>query len=543
MRIRRGPHVKFRIRHHGRPACTRWILVCVLGLLFVPPSVSAQTLEDLFRPQLPVTHYVVLLDTSGSMRPYFAGVAGSLRQFLSSLKSPDTVTVIRFDTTWVRLCTGTAGEIVVDACAPDRVEFGRHTDIGAALRQGLAEAERSTADILILLFLTDGKHEPPPFSQYPGLAGQAWTELERKGYRLAQQREIFGFAVGLRQYADVALLRRVLPPDRTQVINLSAPGLLQGQLDAIRAKIRQRRLASAVREELRKGRVAINPAGPPRIVGERLIAPYGVRSEYSRLPVRFRLRTIEGRPDARVSLPSGAATTLEPGKAVPLEVFLPVPTSAKWRVGKTVERWEEALTLVPEAAFVHEREIQALGITPAVRVAGTSQTLNVSRQAGIAVTFLGGLLAGVIMVAWGRRRWLSIPPPSAYGVLQLPASNQSYAIEVFRKPVVTLGGPEGDVALPGASEPRATIQARRQQGWDSLVVIPASIGAQVGDRWVVPGQEEALEQEVVHVQTGGVEVVLSEVGPRRAPSAQWGPMAVLLAGLAVGLVVLHRFGP
>jgi hypothetical protein len=500
------------------------------------------------------------------MKPHFAAVAGPLRQFISSLKPPDTLTVVRFDTTWVRLCEGLAGEVPVDTCVPDRVEFGRHTDIGAALRQGLAELERSKADILILLFLTDGRHEPPPFSHFPSLVGQAWTDLERGGRRIAREREVFGFVVGLQQYADVALLRRLLPPDRTEVFSLSDPRLLRDRLDAISAKIRRRRLAFAVREELRKGQLVFDQTGQARIAGDRLIVPYSVKSEYAHLPVRFRLDRIEGVPGARVAPQPGQAVTLEPGRSLPFEVALPSPTFGKWRVGKTVERWSAQLALHPDVEFLDAQEVRALGITPSARVRGVSQSVAFGQEVGISVLFLAGLPVSVLLLALGGRRWLSVPAPSVYGILRISSARDTreegrYRLDEFGKSSVRVGGQEGDIpirevlapameqgregdaTLPRGPGIEMAIEVRRQRGWDSLVVIPSAAGVQVGDRWVVEGQEEGLEQEVVSVRAGGLDLVLSEVGPRRAPSPRLGLMVALVAAVVAGMAVLFRLAP
>jgi hypothetical protein len=535
-------------------------------VLFGAPAASAQTLQDRFRLKPPVAHYVVLLDTSGSMKPYFTTVTGALRQFLASLRAPDTIAVLRFDTTWIRLCAGPAGQVDLSTCVPDRVEFGKYTDIGAALQQGIAELQRSAAEILVLLFLTDGRHDPPPFSKYPGLVGPAWTDLERQGNELARRREVLGFAIGLQRYADVALLRRALPPDRTEVVSLAGPGLLQSRLDEIRMRIQRRRLAFAVREELKKGGVTIARAGEPRLVDERLVVPYTVTSQYVHLPVRFRLDRIEGHPAARASIAAGPPAALQPGKTVSFDVGLPAPTFKRWRVGKAVERWAVQLVFHPEVGFLDAQEIRTLGIEPSVRVGGTTQSVAFAQQVGISLLFLAGLPLSALLLALGGRRWLSVPAPSVYGILQISSvgdarEEKRYRLDEFGKASVKVGGQEGDIPVREVLAPRTeqgregeagrprgpgvemTIEVRRWRGWDSLVVIPSAAGVQVDDRWLVQGREEALEQEVVRVRAGGLDLILSEVGPRRAPSPRWGVMVALAAVVAAGMAVLYRFAP
>jgi len=497
------------------------------------------------------------------MKPHFSFVTGALRRFLSSVRPPDAVTVLRFDSTWIRLCAGRAGQIDLNTCVPDQVEFGNYTDIGAALREGIAELQGSSADILILLFLTDGRHAPPPFSRYSGIVGPAWTELEREGSELARQREVLGFAIGLQRYTDVALLRRALPPDRTEVVSLADPGLLQSRLDQIRMRIQRRRLAFAVREELDKGRVSIAPAGEPRLVGAGLVVPYTVTSQYAHLPVRFGLGGIEGHRAARATFPPGPPLlTLQPGDTVSFDVGLPAPIFKRWRVGKTSERWAIQLVFHPEAGFLDAEEIRTLGIEASVRVEGTSQPVTFGQEVGISILFLAGLPLSAILLTLGGRRWLSVPAPAVYGMLQISSVHHAteekrYQLDKFGKASVKVGGQDGDIPLvlrteqgregeaghPPGPGVGMTIEVRRMRGWDSLVVIPSGAGVQVGDRWLVQGQEEALKQEVVRVRAGSLDLILSEVGPRRSPSPRWGVMVALAAAVAAGMAALYRFAP
>jgi len=273
-----------------RYSAARLILACLLAVLFGAPAASAQTLQDRFRLKPSVAHYVVLLDTSGSMKPYFTTVTGALRQFLASVRAPDTIAVLRFDTTWIRLCAGPAGQVDLSTCVPDRVEFGKYTDIGAALQQGIAELQRSAAEILVLLFLADGRHDPPPFSRYPGLVGPAWTDLERQGNELARRREVRGFAIGLQRYADVALLRRALPPDRTEVVSLAGPGLLQSRLDEIRMRIQRRMSIETDRLPDVQGQGHDGSAHADNLVREALCELQGVRETVPEARLRLGIR-------------------------------------------------------------------------------------------------------------------------------------------------------------------------------------------------------------------------------------------------------------
>ncbi len=174
------------------------------------PAVTLDGVLDTLGVSEVPADYVVLLDTSGSMRKdgRWSTAVASVDAFVAALRPADTVTLITFAADPVVLLDhGSAGaaRAQVDRLpTPD----GPSTDIGAAIAAGLSGLDRaSAAGPSAVVILSDG--EDTATGAYDNETSPAWRTLVRTGQRLADH--VRGYAFPLGGTSGVERLGTVLP--------------------------------------------------------------------------------------------------------------------------------------------------------------------------------------------------------------------------------------------------------------------------------------------------------------------------------------------
>lgn len=262
----------------------------------VPASV--QDLLEVYGIASEPADFVVVIDTSGSMssgqNPPYPGVVSAFGQFTEAAGTGDVLSLITFDQVPNLRFQGplnTPEDRASAAASLPNDANGRSTDIGAALDATLTRLERpGSSEVQIVMFLTDGRHEPAPGSAFAQTSGPAWDALRERAERVAagHQLVVFGVGLGPEGSTDIGLLHQVFAG--TQVVSLPAdqlPAFFQEAVDRSRIE----RLRDPVGEELADGSVAavvteVGELGDPTRLTVRL------RSSYTHLPVRVELRGV-----------------------------------------------------------------------------------------------------------------------------------------------------------------------------------------------------------------------------------------------------------
>jgi hypothetical protein len=224
--------------------------ILVVGLPSSGPAAAA-TKQEIVRAlgvDRVSADYIVLVDNSGSvsdrgLRPQLRRAFGAL---LRALRPQDHLTLVLF-----------AGEpklVWDDRVGHDQPAIARaldaaprpDTDIGAAIAQALQTLERSGASsVATVILLTDGKHTPPPDSQFAGTTGPAWTQLADRVTRLPRRLRLSAYAIALAPDTDARLLRQVFGAT-TSVVSTPVSQLASLFVGRVRGQVETAKLEQAL---------------------------------------------------------------------------------------------------------------------------------------------------------------------------------------------------------------------------------------------------------------------------------------------------------
>jgi hypothetical protein len=523
-------------------------LFLVLTLLLVTwisppiPASASQRLEEKFQIGRPQSHYIVLLDTSGSMRPFFNQVLEAVRVLLQALPSDDILTIYRFDDFPIRLCN----DVIKKLGDPSNYlpkDVNRdpksRTEIGETFEKALNDIEASQASIFFVFFLTDGKEEPRVGSKFYTHHEESWAALARRGQKLAQQKEIWGYGLGLRRYTDVALLAKIISPERVEVITMRSPSELRGLIESLREKTRRRWLRSAVEKELESGFLELVQVKAPSAKRGKVQVAYAIRSTYPHLDVRpFNLGL--NIPDAKASLENPVSVPTM-GRSRSFTVSFGLPPYPRWRLGKKRIVGEKRLIFQATPAFVDAEEIKGLGLEPRVMLKGFETDASYSFSVGIPISFPVILIISIILGYLLIPRWTKLPPPEVFGTVSA-CGNPPEDLGLKHRGRVTIGGADQDICFPcltGAFE----IEVRREGSYDTLFLRPIQGQIQLGGRTLSPYAREKIQDNTVIVSVNGIDVTLTWVSPRRAPRRAYGKALGLGILLVVLNLIIWKVGP
>ncbi|MBP9824171.1 MAG: VWA domain-containing protein [Thermoanaerobaculia bacterium] len=254
-----------RLRQKTRPGQT---LFLALLLTLVCGTAGAESedlprLKQLFNLQDQRADYVLVVDTSKSMRPLWPAVKDGLRTFVRSLPEGDSVSFVFFadEASNTRILPRKIAEgeraileqEVLRLGAPD----GQWTDLGRALDKAVVELSRPGANRLQFVFLlSDFAHDPAkgsPFAERDP-SGAQWSELASRRRLAGTGRISQTFAlllpIGSQVGRDLRLVETVLGP--TEAVNVTA-ATLEAWFERRRAEIERDKLRILIGEEIAHG--------------------------------------------------------------------------------------------------------------------------------------------------------------------------------------------------------------------------------------------------------------------------------------------------
>lgn len=430
------------------------------GTSTTPPGSLEQLLDRFDVARLPAD-FVVAIDTSGSMsegaQPPYPAVRDAYAQFVKAPTATDHLSLISFDTVPNLRFESTldSERQRTSALQLPNDATGQHTDIGAAIDGVLMQLERPNASaVQIVMFLTDGEHDPGPGSPYPSTSGAAWAALRDRAQRDAVGHELVVFGEGLPTggSTDIGLLRTVFP--RTQIVSLPPSQLPSFFQDAVlRARIE--RLRRPVQTEFDSGSVtsSLEVAGKLGRTTTLIVHP---TSAYEHLPVRVDVSGITV-TDATSGSPLPADIVSGPrsfviapdGQGPPLRIAVSTEFTPRGSVGShtQAESFQVALhateTVLPDQLLQ-----QLLGTQTAGKLQQPAGSVTARVTSGLSWTRLWTyvglvvLLLLILLLLYRRFVWL----PTLTGGLQtaeegfIPLHGKRTDVPDAKRPLVKTDG-------------------------------------------------------------------------------------------------------
>ncbi len=491
----------------------------------------------------PRAHHIVLLDTSGSMRPFFTQVLDAVRTLLQAFPVQDTLTVFQFDDFPRRLAGGKIESLDLAQALPAEAN-GQKTDIGNAFVKALDEIEQSGAEVVTLFFLTDGVEDLPDNSPFKTNHDAAWSTLTVRGMKACDGRELAAFGLGLKTRTDVGLLTKVFPSDHVEVVTLNNPAELRDKLQAMAEKVRHRWLKKAVGEELSRHSAKVVELSPMTREGGRFVARYAIESTYPHLPLSL--------VDVNVAENTGLPVWFEPappyevGPASPRVEFsviadIPQPGDYLWWKPRKQLEQETAYSVTLSSGFEDAEELARLGFTPEISfdtlAGGAADRITV----GSPKASFAALGIGPVLLLFAAVLWLRLPRPIVYGKVMVPGAGVIEAAQI-NKPVLKIGPNGSHVPVPDG-EGALELSVARQGGFDTISLKPVEGVICHNDEVLGLGSRKKIDSNTFDVFIGPVNVTLIGMSSRRAPRRGWKKVIFLAVLWLVILGVSYQWSP
>lgn len=459
---------------HRRAAWLRQLTAVALGLLLavalVIGSVTAladegdpTTLADLvavYDVGTVPADVLVVIDTSASMiqdgnPPPWPGVVRGYKALVNAVGPADRLGLITFDSTAAIRLDPEALRTDQDRATaikqlPKRPR-GQFTDIGTALEAAVSRLSRAgAAEIQTLVFITDGRHDPPPNSKYPSKSSPSWKPLERRGRALDRSRRsrlnVFGWGTGAASSTDVGLVRRVFP--NAQIMALP-PRQVPQFLESLATEVQRERVRPSAQSDLR-AQIQSTLAVPDELTAD-MEADLNLTNPRVGLPTNVSLRGLtvtEADGSSVDATVTPQQVRLAPGESAQISVTLHPRNTDHGRltIGEQTDSRDWTATVDADTAL--SAQLTSLLVTE--HLATEKQTVGRVSQPGVvdASTRYGlswtrflittAALALLIMAAVWALRWAFIPPTLA-GHIEDDAGNR----------LLRLSGKEAE--LPNAS--------------------------------------------------------------------------------------------
>jgi hypothetical protein len=412
--------------------CSWSIALIVTIVLLVPHVASAQepeTIDDLYElydiDNLPAD-FVVVLDTSGSMAfepdPPWVPNLEAVAALLESIPEGDHLSFLTFDSV---VTIQSVGEVEPDTSSevldglPD-VPRGDATDIGAGIDATLRRLDRARpSPVQVVIFLTDGLHNPPPGSPFPGDTTSApWEQLSTDAARLEASRDILAFGIGIEggEAVDISPLQGIFRV--TEIVNLP-PEQLTPFFEEILERTRIARLRSEIERDLQRVTFVGDVQPDLEIEGRRAIATVDVVWDDAKLPTSVRIDEVLATGPAgeryRARLVEGLPSTLSPGETASVKVEVELPDEEREvTFGQQTDPVDLDIVLQMSAEVEPRQVLTAgLGVDPTLAPIVASASPQGERVTGIP-WWVVGLLAGLLLLFtalfwWAYRRYLRLP--------------------------------------------------------------------------------------------------------------------------------------
>ena len=366
--------------------------------------------------------FVVVVDTSGSMsqgeNPPYPAVLGAYQSLVDSIPEGDNLSVLTFDSSPnLAFQGGISSESREQAKAALPAEArGKATDIGSAIDATLRRLERADAsDVQLVLFLTDGQHQPAAGSAYPGTSGPEWDALRARAQSVDASHDtlVLGVGLGDQGAGGIELLRQVFGNPE---INSLPPEQLP---DFFRESVRRSqvaRLATLVNEELANG-VEVTSGSSGRL-DDPMEVEVEIKSHLQKLPVDVTIAGVEvkdangdpveaeivGDRSLRIGPDGTAAVTVRMEPPVEDPGFKVPPVTEEDQFDVTLDATYQVL---PKDLLARVTATPTTGTVNGMHVGDASRTFG--RTIREVVTVLGILLLLALILLWLYRRFIQLP--------------------------------------------------------------------------------------------------------------------------------------
>lgn len=457
-------------------------------------------LYRLFNVKKVGAHVVVAVDTSLSMKDSFPVVKKALNAFSRTLRPQDTLTVIVFDNNSRRVYQGPGGSgSKLQAALPKKPNpKGNRTDIGEGVAAVIKELGDTGDRLPVVVFLTDGREDPPPASRFAGGHDRAWSELKEQVQGTPAAKQAFVHGIGLNNKTDIDKLRQVWPGIQPLTIN---PGELTSYFVRLKGQIRRERLRRELAKEFRNGRlvVSVDDANWGAVKsGTTFKRTVTIRSTFKKLPVELgvsgaswrNFQSITKGRSLETHLPQFEAKQrkllIKPGQTRRYTVDVRVPQlKGKWGL-RTEEKYRASMHLAMAGQSRDSQVISGLGVNPQVRFGGLNQTVWFYRPIGQSAYLLAALaLAALVVVAvfWrrailpaGRMLYRRMAAPPLFGRLAFSGAPSGeklprpLSLEQFGRRTI-LGG-RGKIPLKGkeVKEEHAELYTQWAEGEPKVMI-------------------------------------------------------------------------
>jgi len=463
----------------GQPSHATLIAALITTVLgFCAPVAGSSTLEEMFRSRSQKADYIIVIDRSGSMAPFWDVVMNGTADFVRALPDGDHVSIVLFD----REATSTAilprsvdgstraklDKELRSLPKPTGKASQAFTDLGGALAGVVDEIRRPGAPPLQFVFLfSDFVHEPAAASRYPRDPNAGpWREMARTAELARGDRAVSAFALQLPLGKDVGrdieLVRSILP--HLTVAPVVDRAALAEWFARRRAEIQREKLRVLVRQDVSRG-WAVEPAGvdalqfksqletiPLRFSLDRLTADGLVVVLEERGPIELPpSRSVTVRYRARESASVSGWKKLFDTRAAPVEdVRLGLAGSLELQPAAEIE---SALQLESRSAFDRVVDVRAT-----VHRGATPLPVQVSLAAGFCL---------LLVILY--RTWIRPPAPVASMVRRVlltevhgPYSEEIVLPRSRAREIVIGNGPESEVRSGLTAGPFAVCLASRK---------------------------------------------------------------------------------
>ncbi len=471
------------------------ILCLLFSFNFLSLFAQNNVLESLFGIERPKTKNFIIVDVSGSMRPYFHRVIQGLNVIPRALCAEDSVAIYKFATYPGRICGKRANEISIGDFPETYAKGydGQYTDIWAILEILISEMESSHQEVFTIFFLTDGRDEPPPNSDR---SGERWQQIRNSAYSILSQKAVIAYGIGLGAHTDVNLLRSIFGNQNVEIL-IQSPYALHQTIQRVINDVRRRWLREVVRKEINSGKVEVIQKGFKE-KRDKVLLNYEVRSHYPHLPIE-------------VPKEEGEKLTIHHKKPGRFSVCIRKPFLNPRAIGRRIYKLNDREIPI-SVSFLHQNEINELGLLPEVKVLRPERIYHI--KYGIPISFLVFLLLSLVVLFIFGKKWLSLPPITVYGTISCPSQNIGKSLEIQRKRVSVGGNKNDDIMISGLPPGSFELEVKREKGWDILSISPSESIQLTLDGELLMGKRE-LSQNVHQVMIGDTKIFLNNVSPRK----------------------------
>lgn len=454
-------------------------------------------LEQAFQVQDIHSDFVVVIDTSGSMGqgadPLYPKVQAAFASLVDALPAGDRLSVVTFDSVPTVSFDGPIDDSNRAQAKRLPSRLGNATDIGAALNTAVDRLDRpDAAQIQTVIFITDGRHEPPNGSAFAQVGGPAWEAARAKASGLESRRTVLVRALGLTDAGKEGAELAGQVFSRTEVAQLSGAQLVDYLTSEV-AKARLRVLTAAIQAEIDSSVVDVRLKTDGRLADQVKVSAT-LTSGLPHLGVdvdleRVRATDFKGEP-IRSSIVGGSRMIhLAPGGTATFEILVKPNVKKGGLVDWPPPSREEVDVQLgfDQSAHATPRDLleQQLGVNTVAKVAN-ADPFTVGRTVGMTwaqlIRWAFGLLLVVAVAAYVYWRWIRRPRLVGELVLDGAAADLQAAVRLKGKSMRVEGL---DFGRPGTTTVRFfTRRGKRRRVFAERVGIEGAFDRKAGsNKW------------------------------------------------------------